>query len=294
MSGEHEHPEYVNASIFVALVSRVGTLESSLSALAQRVAVIEDDLEDPDSPPPPPPPPTIPSGSIIVPPGSGLEAAINAAPAGSTLVLRGGTHTVDYAATSKALDIIAYPGETPVVTHPTARPDFIYFKGGPNVIRGITFKCGGPAFTDSMGSAASEVDGGHDVLYEDCTFIGDPDMTERQQLLYLRYGMRVTVRRCHFDANGTDGFGVHNYPQGAAGTPPSNVIVEDCTFTGFQVSAAVTTDWPITVRRSTFTNCRAAIQLRKAATGSILQANTATNVSVKVEGASLAAVNTWT
>jgi hypothetical protein len=223
-----------------------------------------------------------------------LEAAVKAAAPGATLLLRGGTHTLSSViSTPKALTIAAYPGETPVITHPTARPDFLYFKGGPVVVRGITFAAGAsaPSYDDSMGSALSEVEGGHHVLYEDCTFIGAPSMGERQQLVYVRDDSGsmsdVTFRRCTFIANGTAGFGVHVYP----GPGPRNIVVEGCEFRGFGTSAAITAYAPITIRNNTFIDSRLAIQLRSAASGSVVTSNQGVRLGQGIEVGSGVSVN---
>ena len=230
--------------------------------------------------PDPTPDPTPAVDGTVVPVGS-LATAISNASSGDTLLLRGGEHRLSsMISTSKSLTIRNYPGETPVITHPTNRPDFLYLKGGPVVIRNITFKAQGGTFEDSMGSAASEVDGGHDVTYVNVTFIGDPDMGERQQLLYVRYGDRVTIRDCEFIANGTDGFGVHVYP-GESADP--QVIVENSTFTGFGVSAAITSSSRITVRGNTFRDSRLAIQLRANASSSSITDNTSSNTDQGIE-----------
>jgi hypothetical protein len=236
----------------------------------------------PTATPVPTPKPTATSSvdGTVVPVG-GLAAAVSNASNGDTLLLRGGDHLLSSEiSTSKSLTIQNYPGESPVITHPSARPDFLYFKGGPVVVRGITFRAGGPAFDDSMGSAASEVDGGFSVLYDNVTFIGDPDMTERQQLLYVRYGSTVTIRNCKFVANGTDGFGVHVYP--GESTDPK-VIVEGSTFSGFGVSAAITSSSRITIRNNTFRDSREAIQLRSYASSSTITNNDSTNVTTGIE-----------
>jgi hypothetical protein len=235
------------------------------------------------TPTPTPDPTPTPAPAVegtVVPVGS-LASAISAASSGDTLLLRGGEHRLSSGiSTSKSLTIRNYPGETPVITHPTNRPDFLYFTGGPVVVRNITFKAQGGTFDDSMGSAASEVDGGHDVTYVNVTFIGDPDMGERQQLLYVRYGDRVTIRDCEFVANGTDGFGVHVYP-GESADP--QVIVENSTFTGFGVSAAITSSSRITIRGNTFRDSRLAIQLRANASSSSITDNSSSNTGQGIE-----------
>ena len=77
-----------------------------------------------------------------------LAKAVYDAPNGSTLILRGGSHVNSRITTGKSLTIKNYPGETPVITHPTNRPDYLYFRGGPVLVYGITFK---------MGASASDV-----------------------------------------------------------------------------------------------------------------------------------------
>jgi Right handed beta helix region len=230
---------------------------------------------------PTPAPTATPSVDGTVVPVGSLASAISNARSGDTLLLRGGEHRLSsLISTSKSLTITNYPGETPVITHPTDRPDFLYFSGGPVVVKNVTFKAQGGTFDDSMGSAASEVDGGHDVTYINVTFTGDPDMSERQQLLYIRSGDTVTIRGCRFVANGTAGFGVHVYP-GESADP--HVIVENSTFSGFGVSAAITSSSRITIRGNTFTNSREAIQLRAYASYSSITDNTSSGVSTAIE-----------
>lgn len=159
----------------------------------------------------------------------------------------------------------------------TTRPNGFYFRSGPNTVRGITFRATAGTYThDNNGSALVESDGGSNHLYEDVVFIGAPNMDDHQQMLYLRFATNVTCRRCTFIANGSDGFGVHNYP-GVSANP--NVVIEDSAFQDFQWSAAITSDSDITIRRNNFRDMRAAIQLRNfAAGGSVVTDNRGTNV----------------
>lgn len=277
MSGSHSHPEY-------ALGTATAATAATVADLAARVAVLE------AASAPPPPPPT----GTLVPAGTGLAAAIAAATSGATLLLRGGTHLLaGKVSVAKAITIAAYPGEKPIITSSSSvRQDYLYFTGGPATIRGVSFQAGGGVFHDSMGSALAEVDGGHDVTFEDCEFIGGPNLDDHQQLLYQRLGTRTTVRRCSFYGNGSAGFGVHQYP-GVTTDPVT--LVEDCLFQGFGVSAAgVTTDSRITVRRGSFKDCVVAVQLRNSATGSVVDScHVISGVTTKVQNPSLAAVNTW-
>lgn len=243
------------------------------------------------TPPPTPEPTQTPSGTVVPATSGALASAISNAPSGSKLLLRGGNHVLSRGITvSKSLTIENYPGEEPVITWGSStRQDGLYFTGGPNTIRGITFKAGSGIFHDSMGSALSEVDGGHDILYEDVTFIGHANLDDHQQLLYQRYGTDVTVRNCTFIANGTDGFGFHQYP-GVSANP--NTIVEDSYFEGFGVSAAITTDSDITIRDNEFRNMRAAYQLRNYAAGSIVTGNHGVDVSDPNDNTSVSYTNT--
>lgn len=257
------------------------------------------------SPPVEPPPPPPPTGGIEVPAGTGLAAAVANAPAGSTLLLRGGTHTLSgQITTSKKITIQNYPNEVPVITSSsTVRQNYLYFTGDGQTARGLTFKSGSGIFHDSMGSALAESDGSTNTLFEDCTFIGHANLDDHQQLLYQRFGTNITVRRCTFIGNGTQGFGFHQYPgtQDTRYTGPvdPNTLVVDCSFEGFGSGAAgITTDSRITVRNSSFKNCsRCGIQLRNNAnvpTGSILENNhDLGGVTLRVENPSKASVNTW-
>ena len=119
-------------------------------------------------------------------------------------------------------------------------------------------------------------------------------MGEAQQLAYIRHGERVTFRGCTFIANGTNGFGVHVYP----GSDPAMTIVEGSSFTGFGISAAMTAYAPLTARRDTFTDSRLAIQLRNAASGSVITDNAGVRLQQGVEAGSgiacAASGNNWT
>jgi hypothetical protein len=226
-----------------------------------------------------------PGCTVTVSPGTGLSAAIGSASDGATVCLRGGTFTVaSVIYTGKQLSIVAYPGETPVITHPTNRPDFLYFTGGPVLVRGITFAAGvnAPSYNDGMGSALSEVEGGHDVTYDDVTFIGSASMGDAQQMAYVRHGERVVFRNCTFIANGTQGFGVHVYP----GPDPGTTVVTGTTFSGFSTSAAITAYAPLTASGNTFSDSRLAIQLRNNASGSSIINNIGIRLSQAIEAAS--------
>lgn len=196
--------------------------------------------------------------------------------------------------TSKALTIQACPGGATITGPDTVRPDYLYSTGGPFVVRGVTFRasaCAASSCHDANGSALLECDGCHDFLAEDVTFVGDATMDDHQQMFYQRLGRNVTCRRCVFVANGSKGFGVHQYP---GSTVDPATVVEASSFSGFGATAAgVTTDSRITVRDSTFTSCYLAIQLRNSAGGSILERNHAESVTILVQNPSLASVNTW-
>lgn len=160
-------------------------------------------------------------------------------------------------------------------------------------MRGITFRAGSGVFHDSNGSALVECEGCHDLLLEDVTFIGHPNMDDHQQMLYQRLGRNITCRRCTFVANGTDGFGFHQYP--GSSTDPQTVV-EDSAFSGFTVSAAITSDSRITIRRNEFADMRAAIQLRNSAAGSSVTDNHGVNVADPYDNTAVsftASGNTW-
>jgi Right handed beta helix region len=181
------------------------------------------------------------SGTIVPATTGALAASIAAASDGATLVLRGGEHVNGLISTGKSLTIRAYPGETPVITNPTSRPDYLYLTGGPVLVSGITFRMGvdAPTFDDSMGSALTEVvSGGHDVTYEQCTFVGNPNASGRQHLLYVAGNTgTVTVRDSVFDYNGGKGSGVHAYHD-----PGASLTVVGNTFRDFAYEAAVLID----------------------------------------------------
>jgi hypothetical protein len=184
-------------------------------------------------------PATVSAYTITVPAKTGaLAAAVAKAPNGATLILRGGTHVNNLITTSKSLTIKNYPGETPVLTHPTRRPEYLYLRGGPVLIYGITFRMGvnAPTFDDSTGSAMTEViAGGHDVEYAHCTFIGNRNASSRQHLLYVTAGAgKVTVRNSRFNFQGGHGSGVHAYKD-----PGSALIISSNVFKNFYDEPAV-------------------------------------------------------
>lgn len=216
-----------------------------------------------------------PTGTIV-PAGSGLAAAIAAVPAGGILTLRGGTHTVSKITSSKAFTLQAYPGETPVITG-SSRPDFLYLRGGPNLIRGITLKAGGGTYDDSMGSALVEAETGcHDLTVDGCTFLGHAAMAGRQQLLYIASAVGpITVVNSTFDGQAMRGSGVHCYHDPG----PKGVTVRGNTFRTFAYEAAVLIDqlgsgYLVEGNRIDATNI--AIQYRKS-NGAIVRNNTGAN-----------------
>jgi len=184
-------------------------------------------------------PSSVAAATIYVPASSGaLAKAVANAPNGSTLILRGGTHVNSLITTSKSLTLKNYPGETPVLTHPTRRPEYLYIRGGPFRVYGITFRMGvnAPTFDDSTGSAMTEViAGGHDVEFAHCTFIGNRNASPRQHLLYITAGAgKVTVRNSTFNYRGGRGSGVHAYKD-----PGSSLIVSTNVFKNFPDEPAV-------------------------------------------------------
>ncbi|HEX5824805.1 MAG TPA: right-handed parallel beta-helix repeat-containing protein [Candidatus Limnocylindrales bacterium] len=221
------------------------------------------------------PTPTPPSVSgTIVPAGSGLAAAVAALPSsGGVLVLRGGNHLVSSPiTTSKSFTMKAYPGEVPVVTHGSARPDFLYLRGGPVLIQGITFKTGAssPSFDDSMGSAQVEVDtGGHHITINDVTFIGTPAMTGRQQLFYVASSVGpVSVLNSTFIGGGTKGSGIHMYHDPG----PRGVTARGNALRGFAYEAAILVDQlasGVMIESNSISSSNIAIQYRKSSGATI-------------------------
>ena len=225
-------------------------------------------------------PPAIPTGGggggtggtlVAATPGA-LAAAVAAAADGDTLTLRGGTHLLaGIISTSKSLRFQNYTGESPVITWgASTRNDGLYFTGGVATISGITFQASAAITHDANGSAQVELDGGDGLVLIGCTFIGHANYDDHQQLVYQRLGTNIIVQECTFIANGSEGFGFHQYP-GSSSDP--NCLVTDCSFDGFQVSGGVTSDSRIRVEGSTFTNNNIGVQLRNDADGSIIQGN---------------------
>lgn len=278
----------------VALEARLLDIEGRLDALETPIVT-----PPPVEPPPPvvtPPPTTTPPPGIEVPAGTGLIAAINNAPAGSTLILRGGDHVMGswgasttYGVTiRKRLSLWAYAGEKPRIHAGSSRPNLIYVTDGGNVdFHGLTFATLVPAiYDDPNGSALSEPYGGGIALYEDCSFVFAPNsVSSRQHQVYVAgYNSKAspcTVRRCSFDGGMNDGAGVHVYHD-----PGGPVEVTDSTFTNFDYTAAVILDAAGTsakVLRNAFSNCNyAAVQFRQ---GTLeLRDNTGHNIKKGVDG----------
>lgn len=212
-----------------------------------------------------------PNGTTITA-GTDLKAAIAAAT--GTLILRGGTYLVpSMIVTSRAFDLVAYPGETPVLTSST-RPDFLYFRGGPNLVRGLAFKAGGGTYDDSMGSALLEADTGcHDLTVDGCTFLGHAGMSGRQQLLYVASSVGpITVTGSTFDGQSMKGSGVHCYHDPG----PKGITVRANTFRGFAYEAAVLIDQlasGVLVEGNRIDATNIAIQYRKSL-GAVIRNNT--------------------
>lgn len=239
------------------------------------------------TPTPPPPSGGGGTGGTVVPatPGA-LAAAIAAASNGDTLTLRGGAHVLgsgltgspafNYGgiSTSKYLTIQNYVDETPVITWAAGvRNNGLYFTGsaGPIVVDGIVFQATSTITHDPNGSAMLESDGCDDLSVINCTFIGHSSYDDRQQLFYQRFGTNINCINCVFDANGSDGFGFHQYPEDTGGDP--NCLVQGCEFSDFLVSGGVTSDSIITVDDCVFQNNNIGVQLRNGAVGSTITGN---------------------
>lgn len=251
------------AQVDARLTTEIADRKAADAALAARIAALEQ------------PAPTEPTGTVL-PAGTSLATAIaNVAP-GGTLVLRGGTYEVpSMIVTAKSFGLVAYPGETPVITG-AGRPDYLYFRGGPNLVRGITFKAGGGTYDDSMGSACVEADTGcHDLTVEGCTFLGHAAMSGRQQLLYVSSSVGpIAVTGCTFDGLQTRGSGVHCYHDPG----PAGITVSGCTFRNFAYEAAVLVDQlasDVLVESNRIDNANIAIQYRKSL-GAVIRNNTGT------------------
>jgi hypothetical protein len=272
--------------VVIALIGAMPSNTQRIVALEAKVAELDARVTALEGAPTPSPTPTSSCAPV-----ANLATAIANASSGATIKV-GGTYTLTgIIRTSKALTIEAC-APTTITSGSNVRQDYLYFTGGPNVVKGVTFKAGAGNFHDSNGSALLECEGCHDLTVVDTTFIGHANLDDHQQLFYQRLGRNVTCTRCTFQANGSDGFGFHQYP-GSTTNPVT--VVEDSYFEGFNVNGAgVTTDSRITVRRSSFKNDYRGIQLRNSATGSVLSDNIDLGgVTIRVEGLSKAAVNTW-
>lgn len=266
-------------------------------------------LPTPPAPPDPPPPGGGgDDGTIVAATNGALAAAIAAASNGDTLTLRGGNHVLGYGlsgssafnyggiVTSKSLTIQNYTGEVPNITWPTnVRNNGLYFTGsGPVVLSGLLFTASSAVTHDANGCAQVELDGGSNLTIDTCTFIGHSAYDDHQQLVYQRYGTDILVTNCTFTANGTEGFGFHQYP-GEASDP--NCIVEDSLFEDFAVSGAVTTDSTITVRDCVFNDNNIAVQLRNDADNSVITGNSGTGNDETLQNNGCTGVtnsgNTW-
>lgn len=243
--------------------------------------------------------------------GTGLAAAIAAASNGATLLLRGGTHTIgsglsgspaaNYAGiiTSRYMTIKNYPGETPVVTWAAdVRNNGFYFTGsaGPILVQGISFLATSTVTNDANGCAMIESDGCDDLTIDACTFTGNASWDDHQQLVYQRLGTNITVTDSTFSANGSDGFGFHQYPEDTGGDPVT--LVSGCLFEDFAVSGGVTSDSVITVDGCTFNDNNIAVQLRNGADNSVITNNDGTGNTTELQLNGCTGVtdsgNTWT
>lgn len=260
---------------------------------------------------PPPPGGGGGSGGTIVYANPGeLAAAIAAASNGDTLTLKGGNHVLgsgltgssafNYGgiSTSKYLTIQNFTGESPVITWAAGvRNNGLYFTGssGPILLDGIAFQATSTVTHDSNGSAMLELDGGDDLTVVNCTFTGHSSYDDRQQLFYQRLGTNIQVSDCTFIANGSDGFGFHQYP---ADPVNPNCVVQNSSFEGFLVSGGVTSDSTITVDNCVFNNNNIAVQLRNDADNSVITNNSGTGNDETLQNNGCTGVtdsgNTWT
>lgn len=240
--------------------ARMSGQDAYMEAMDARISALEAKAHThapvlPPVDPPPVIPPVIPPTGTLVPATSGaLAAAITAAAAGATLLLRGGDHVItanQYV--RKSLTLRAYPGEAPVITAVSMRPNYLYFTAGTSLVAGVGFRVGAatPAFDDSMGSAVTEAQGGAKVTYEDCWFEGNANMVSRQQIIYGYEASDITVRRCRIDGKGGHAGGVHCYHD-----PGGVLLVEDSTIVNTTGVGVVIdqTGLRATVRRNVFDN----------------------------------------
>lgn len=191
----------------------------------------------------------LPEGTEVAATPGALAAAVAAASNGDTLLLRGGDHVISTTTsgssigitTSKSLTLQNYPGETPrLINVSTGRPNLLYLQGGPFTIRGLIFEGDGPTFDDSSGSALLEFDvNSHDVIVEDCQFIGTSAMSTRQHLLYVAASDGpFEVFNCIFDGGGMGGSGFHCFHDPG----PDGIYFHDNELFDFPTEAAIVQD----------------------------------------------------
>lgn len=238
--------------------------------------------------PPPVPPPT-PSGTVVSA-GTGLAKAIADAPAGGTLILRGGDHVLPGGSgisLRKRLTLLRYEAEPARITFPVAAvPNGIYVEsGGDLTVQDIAIsnQPGAKPYGSSMGSALIEPRAGGKLTARRCAFGFAPGSVDgHQHMIYIADGTGpVLVEACAFDGGMNDGAGVHCYHD-----PGGSLEVGESVFRNFDYTAAIILDQSGTVARiddNQFFDCRfAAIQFRQ---GTLhCHDNRGTRVKVGVQG----------
>jgi len=224
------------------------------------------------------------TGTLVPATDGALAAAIAAASPGDTLRLRGGDHNVDdIIYINKSLTLTNYTGEVPNVTHPTARPEFLFFTDGPNLLDGIVFT-GVGGYGDVHGSALVSMQAGsHDLTIQNCEFHGASNMGATQQLIYHHdtTGSGATIQNCLIDGHGSGGFGVHLYP----GPGPDDVLVQNNTIRNFPAKSGVvvwTSSSGIQILDNAFANCGSAVRHHNSL-GTTVDGNVGNNVGVGLE-----------
>ncbi len=212
---------------------------------------------DPGTPVTPPPivtpPPTPPTGTTV-PAGSTLKTVFNAASSGQTIIAAPGDHTypVTFGIIYGGLKV-PYTNDAIGLYGPDAnlKPaglsngygtlgDDCFIKGEPSHPIKLFADAGGPA-ADSNGSAMVGVNGvpandpdapTRNFLIQDFELTGAAVMNVSQQMLYMNGQLiGLTARRGVFWANGSGGFGLHHYHDGAG--PSDAFLFEDLDFHDF-------------------------------------------------------------
>lgn len=207
------------------------------------------------TPPPPPPPP--PSGINVPATAGALKTAVAGAHSGDIFIPAAGTHTYTTTLGQAYTGVKVYPSVDNVVINgpgailsPSGLADGVDILADGTQLLGsqaspleVRANPAGPT-SDANGSGLINITGlsqwvGADsptsnVLIQDVILRGAPIMNVAQHLVYASGRLlNITMRRVQLIANGSKGFGFHDYHADAGASPSDNYLFEDCVFDGF-------------------------------------------------------------